>query len=689
MNFRARPVALRMSLRAALWVCVAALAFVPVQGWGQGAAVEAAVNAAAGLEGVLESLAVQAAKATREDRRTSAFGEVDAGRPSEGDAHAPRTVSEFPDGYGFSWEVVQDHFECELAGHVTVRLYLNMVNATDFLSSVGGDVAHPLFLTSTASPSWWNKAGGGKVLADACPLAAPAWCQGGIDPDSVVATPLLGFDSWITLGKESTAGPWCTGLTAGYYDDFATLGSEPGTDLAVFDLVGAAWYTPFPGPSFADMHPAFAGDSLRVLVGQFTTTGQLSGQAYVQVFANADYAQECLGLLPIPPSPLPCAENVDGDDLCDTVDPCVGTVDACGVCNGPGAIYACGCTDLPEGACDCEGTLPDATGNCAGDCPADLDGDGVCDLVDDCVGALDACGVCNGPGAIYECGCSDVPDCACDCDGNALDALGVCGGSCAADADGDGVCDDADDCVGWVDACGECNGLGPIYSCGCSDVPVGDCDCQGHQLDALGVCGGTCLADADGDGEAGCTYPQAVNFSAEATHDDGSCVFEEVEPCIENTGVYDVDLDGLVSVTDFVQFLSVFGLNDYDGDGVWNDEDLCTNLEACNYQAVPTEPCAFLDAAGVCGGSCAGDADGDGVCDDVDPCDGVEDVCGVCGVCGGAGPLSVTLESVTPMLDSVYAAAIDTWYVFEVGADTVWSYECPPPPPPCDQPVGY
>ena len=38
----------------------------------------------------------------------------------------------------------------------------------------------------------------------------------------------------------------------------------------------------------------------------------------------------------------------------------------------------------------------------------------------------------------------------CDCNGNQLDALGVCGGDCAADADGDGVCDDEDDCVGFV-----------------------------------------------------------------------------------------------------------------------------------------------------------------------------------------------------------------------------------------------
>ena len=34
------------------------------------------------------------------------------------------------------------------------------------------------------------------------------------------------------------------------------------------------------------------------------------------------------------------------------------------------------------------------------DCEADVDGDGICDDVDDCVGVYDECGVCKGPGAI-------------------------------------------------------------------------------------------------------------------------------------------------------------------------------------------------------------------------------------------------------------------------------------------------
>ena len=40
-------------------------------------------------------------------------------------------------------------------------------------------------------------------------------------------------------------------------------------------------------------------------------------------------------------------------------------------------------------------------------------------------GELDACGVCNGPGEIYECGCADIPEGDCDCDGNVLDECGI------------------------------------------------------------------------------------------------------------------------------------------------------------------------------------------------------------------------------------------------------------------------
>ena len=65
----------------------------------------------------------------------------------------------------------------------------------------------------------------------------------------------------------------------------------------------------------------------------------------------------------------------------------------------------------------------------------DLDGDDLCDATDDCVGAYDDCGVCNGSGV-------DASDCCADglgSNGEAQDCAGVCGGTSAVDCAG--VCD--------------------------------------------------------------------------------------------------------------------------------------------------------------------------------------------------------------------------------------------------------
>ena len=347
----------------------------------------------------------------------------------------------------------------------------------------------------------------------------------------------------------------------------------------------------------------------------------------------------------------------DGDGLCDDVDPCVGEYDECGVCNGPGIL---------EGKCDCDGNVLDALGECGGICASDEDGDGVCDDVDECVGALDACGVCNGPGAIYECGCAPILEGECDCEGNQLDAVGECGGDCMADTDGDGVCDvdevvgclaplacnfnafatdsdpdlcvypftpcetcsgvadgsgvvlandddldgvcnadevegcqdpaacnyhglatdpfpceyatgcdlcsggtlgtgfvidldedddgicnDEDTCFGVIDECGVCAGPGAVYDCGCSQIPLGDCDCDGNQLDAVGVCGGTCDQDENEDGICdhlqveGCTNPGACNFLPEAYIDDGSCFYTMLGYDCNGECLEDEDGDGV------------------------------------------------------------------------------------------------------------------------------------------------
>jgi len=74
----------------------------------------------------------------------------------------------------------------------------------------------------------------------------------------------------------------------------------------------------------------------------------------------------------------------------------------------------------------------------------DVDYDGIWDSEDDCIDT-EACNYAANP--TESCSYTDV--------------LGICGGGCEGDGDGDGICDDVDTCVGELDECGVCNGPGP------------------------------------------------------------------------------------------------------------------------------------------------------------------------------------------------------------------------------------
>ena len=219
----------------------------------------------------------------------------------------------------------------------------------------------------------------------------------------------------------------------------------------------------------------------------------------------------------------------------------------------------------------------------------------------------------------------------------------------------------------------------------------------------------------------GCTDPTASNYDADATEDDGSCLFggcmdstacnydagateedescdysccpgpgccdegtywnEETQTCLINESFCawqpDGNADGLIGVEDLLDLLAVYGDTDLDSDGVWDSIDDCLDLEACNYDANPTESCGYIDALGECGGGCEGDTDGDDICDDIDGCIGVVDECGVC---NGPGATEVVIESITLLYDSVYLPQLEEWYVYEFGADTTFTYLCPPVP---------
>ena len=96
----------------------------------------------------------------------------------------------------------------------------------------------------------------------------------------------------------------------------------------------------------------------------------------------------------------------------------------------------------------------------------------------------------------------------------------------------------------------------------------------------------------------------------------------------------DADGDNNVGVSDLLALLSVFAENDDDDDGIWDSQDDCVGAYdecgVCNGEGIPEGYCTcslVIDALGECGGDCASDSDGDGVCDEYyGPCDGLETV---------------------------------------------------------------
>ena len=570
--------------------------------------------------------------------------------------------------------IVESYPAVGLEDATTYRFYVEMESQTDLLQAVYGNNQ------STLSVDVPNGVFNSVFNA--------SWNASGINPAFLTTFPELAADTYATIGIE---GPASSSGIAGaadpsiVEDDDQPISpfflTEGATSLLSNSQIGASWYVL---NTTGNGYPQ-NGD-LRVLIMQITSWGSVppSGQLNYQVFPNGngqldqkwntifegtgsfqgELFVEVVGCMDETACNYNPEANLQPIGACDFGNP--EDYDECGICNGPGAIYECGCSDIPEGDCDCEGNV------------------------------IDDCGVCGGNN--LQCyGCTDVSACNYEAiasldDGSCLylDAVGVCGGSCEADVDADGICDDVDDCIGAYDACGVCNGPGAVYECGCEDIPAGNCDCDGNVLDVLGICGGACVSDSDGNGVCddqeiyGCRYELAENYNPEATRDDDSCIF----PCegAVNINVFDWDEDYAVTVTDFLMMLSVYGDVDVDFDGVWDSGDLCVDTEACNYDVEPSEECAYIDVLGICGGGCEADEDNDGICDDVDTCVGIEDECGVC---NGPGPTEVVIESITILYDSVYLPQLDEWYVYEFGADTTFTYTCAPFFGDCGDPVSY
>ena len=494
--------------------------------------------------------------------------------------------------YSMTVEEYVVHTDGDLAGQTTYRFYINMINESDFLSSIYGNDGAPLYIST--SDGFFNE-----------PFASGS-TAGGINSLFVGLVPTLAFDSWVTIGIESAPTPPNTDVGSVESIDQPWLGcfnaGSPlsGTNVVMDDFTGGAWYL-LNGAANGLPDPT----TMRVLFLQLTLSGTVSGTINAQVFPQGVGSNQ-----------VQLSYSFDGA--------------------GESTALVDGCTDVAacnfnadatsdDGTC----TYPDAGYTCDGECVNDSDLDGVCDEFE--VAGCQDMSACN-----YDLAATDddgscvYPDAGLDCDGNCLN-----------DSDMDGVCDE-NEVVGCTDDTA-CN-----YDATATD-DSGACTFP----DAYYDCAGDCLNDTDGDGTCdeleleGCTDDLACNYSPNAIDDDGSCSYPDAGYDCDGNCLEDVDMDGVCDANDLCADLTACNYMDNDGDCVYadsgydcdgnclNDADSdsicdefevegCQDAEACNYDGSATDAgdCVYAEAGYDCDGACLFDADGDGVCDgfEVDGC---------------------------------------------------------------------
>lgn len=159
----------------------------------------------------------------------------------------------------------------ELAGMTTYRIYATLTNETDFVSACAGLASFPLEVNTTTQ--FYQSSVGSAT---------------GTEPNNLLiglgTFPALQYDSYVTIGMETDASPG-SGTTAlpgavdwaGIFEDYQPGVADHTNNIVISDNTGGGWFSTDPDQSLA-------GADLRVLLGQFTTDGVLSGFLNVQVF---------------------------------------------------------------------------------------------------------------------------------------------------------------------------------------------------------------------------------------------------------------------------------------------------------------------------------------------------------------------------------------------------------------------
>ena len=400
-------------------------------------------------------------------------------------------------GYGLALETLLAHPDTgELAGMTTYRMYITTPDTNDVMSAIYGEEEVPLVISTTTS---FFQSAVGAVLGSS------------INPLSIPLFPSLEYDSWVTIGLDGPAGlneqeP----ETIGNSNNSWETNFEAGMDLLIQDTIGGAIYV-----VGSESTNIISGADQRILIGQFTTDGHMSGQVNVQMFSdgNTESSEQLSFFFDGPEG------STNSDDIvCGCSDDEACNYDSAATNDDGSCEYlSCsGCTDSMACNYDSSATLSDASCLYTGD--ACNDGNDL--TINDGISATCECF----GEEILE-GCTNLDACNYNSDANVDDGscefaenfCTACDGSCIQDTDGDGVCD----CVEFPGCTDElaCN-YDPIYT-----DDAGNCYYAELHYD----CDGNCLEDSDGDGVCdplevpGCTDDTFCNYNPQATDDDGSC----------------------------------------------------------------------------------------------------------------------------------------------------------------------